>query len=110
MNPLKFGIVGLGNMGTQHYHSITQQFIQRAEVTAVCDVDPVRLSKLSPEIPRFSDSLEMIESGLIEALVVATPHYDHSTIGEAALKSGLHLLVEKPIAVHKNACQELIKA
>ena len=110
MNPLKFGIVGLGNMGTQHYHSITQQFVQRAEVTAVCDLDSGRLSKVSPEIPCFSDSLEMIESGLIEALVIATPHYDHSTIGEAAMKSGLHLLVEKPIAVHKNACQQLINS
>ena len=103
MNPLKLGIVGLGNMGTQHYQSITQQFVQRAEVAAVCDLDPDRLSNVSPEIPRFSDSLEMIESGLIEALVIATPHYDHSTIGETAMKSGLHLLVEKPIAVHKNA-------
>ncbi len=88
MNSLKLGIVGLGNMGTQHYQSITQQFVKRVEVTAVCDLDPNRLSKLSPEIPRFSDSLEMIESGLIEALVIATPHYDHSTIGEAALKNG----------------------
>ena len=109
MKPLKFGIVGLGNMGTQHYHSITQQFVQRAEVTAVCDVDPARLSKLSPEIPRFSDSLEMIESGLIEALVIATPHYDHSTIGEAALKRGLHLLVEKPLCVSSQEAETILQ-
>ena len=110
MKPLKLGIVGLGNMGSQHYHSITQQFVQRAEVVAVCDLDRSRLSNVSPEIQQFSDSLQMIESELIEALVIATPHYDHSTIGEAALKKGLHLLVEKPIAVHKNACQQLINA
>ena len=110
MNLLKLGIVGLGNMGAQHYRSITQQFVKRAEVTAVCDLDPNRLGNVSPEIACFSDSLEMIESGLVEALLIATPHYDHSTIGEAALKNGLHLLVEKPIAVHKNACHELIKA
>ena len=110
MNSLRLGIVGLGNMGAQHYRSITQQFVKGAEVTAVCDLDPNRLSNVSPGIARFSDGLKMIESGLIEALLIATPHYDHSTIGEAALKNGLHLLVEKPIAVHKNACQELIKA
>ena len=67
MNSLKLGIVGLGNMGTQHYQSITQQFVKRVEVTAVCDLDPNRLSSVSPGIARFSDGLEMIESGLIAA-------------------------------------------
>ena len=63
MNSLRLGIVGLGNMGAQHYRSITQQFVKGAEVTAVCDLDQNRLGNVASGIARFSDGLKMIESG-----------------------------------------------
>ena len=52
----------------------------------------------------------MIGSGLIDAMLIATPHYSHTTIGIAALQAGLHVLVEKPISVHKADCERLIAA
>jgi predicted dehydrogenase len=52
----------------------------------------------------------MLHDVVCDAVVIATPHYDHPPIGIAALESGHHLLVEKPIAVHKAAAERLIEA
>ena len=43
-------------------------------------------------------------------MLIATPHYDHTTIGIDALQNGLHVMVEKPISVHKSDCERLIAA
>jgi predicted dehydrogenase len=52
----------------------------------------------------------MIRSGHIDAILICTPHFSHTTIGIEALKAGLHVLVEKPISVHKADCERLIAA
>ncbi len=52
----------------------------------------------------------MIRAGVVDAVVIATPHYSHTTIGIDALKQGLHVLVEKPISAHKADCERLIAA
>ena len=52
----------------------------------------------------------MIRSGAVDAVLIVTPHYDHTTIGIDALSKGLHVLVEKPISVHKKDCDSLIAA
>jgi predicted dehydrogenase len=97
-------------MGTQHYRTVQKQTVQRVEVRAVCDLDPSRLTEVDPQIPKFQDSAELIRSGLVDAVLIATPHYDHTSIGIDALEQGLHLLVEKPISVHKRDCLRLIEA
>ena len=50
------------------------------------------------------------QSGLIDTLLIATPHYYHTTIGIEAFAAGLHVLTEKPISVHKADCERLIAA
>lgn len=52
----------------------------------------------------------MLKSGEVDAVVIATPHYQHVTIGIAALEAGLHIMVEKPIAAHKADAERLIRA
>lgn len=53
---------------------------------------------------------ELLKSDIIDAVLIATPHYSHTTIGVAALAAGLHVMVEKPISVHKEDCETLIAA
>ncbi len=103
------GIVGVGNMGFAHARNIIEGKINGAELTAICDRNPERLSNY-PGVPHFSDSGEMIRSGTIDAILIATPHYDHTTIGIDAFECGLHVLEEKPISVHKADCERLIAA
>jgi predicted dehydrogenase len=104
---VRLGIIGLGNMGSAHIASMPK--IRRCELTAVCDVDDTKLARY-PDVKRFQSSAELIRSGEVDAVLVATPHYDHTTIGIDALQNGLHVLVEKPISVHKADCERLISA
>ena len=109
MGKVRIGIVGLGNMGSTHARSILAGKIDRLELTAVCDLNAAKRAAF-PAVPAFETAGALIGSGLIDAVLVATPHYQHTTIGIAALRGGLHVLVEKPISVHKADCERLIAA
>ena len=109
MNPVRLGIIGLGNMGSAHAKSILEGKVPRVKLTAICDSD-ADLSRIAPEAKFFTSSEELIRSGEIDALLIATPHYAHTTIGIDALQNGLHVLCEKPISVHKADAQRLIAA
>ena len=106
---VRLGIVGLGNMGLSHARQIIAGKAARITLAAVADSEPVKLSLLS-DIKGFESAEAMIKSGLIDAILIATPHYAHTTIGIAALEAGLHVLVEKPISVHRADCERLIAA
>jgi predicted dehydrogenase len=106
---VRIGVVGLGNMGSGHANSILGNKVDRCELTAVSDPIPAALAKF-PGVKGFSDSKEMLKSGLIDAVIIATPHYDHTQLGIEAFKNGVHVLVEKPISVHKADCEKLIAA
>ena len=95
-------------MGSGHARWIQEGQVPRATLAAVCDPQ-ADLSRFAGAKP-FSSSAELIRSGEVDAVIVATPHYDHTTIGIDALKQGLHVLVEKPISVHKADCEKLIAA
>ncbi len=58
----------------------------------------------------FLSSSELIKSGEVDAVLIATPHYSHATIGIEALDAGLHVLMEKPLCVHKAVCERLLAA
>ena len=109
MKSVRCGVIGVGNMGAYHARSLAAGRIGRATLTAVSDLDPAQLAQF-PGLPGFADSRELIRSGLVDAVLVATPHYDHTTIGVDALQHGLHVLVEKPISVHKADCARLLAA
>jgi predicted dehydrogenase len=108
-SPVRLGLVGVGNMGSVHAQNILKGAVPGIELAALCDHNPARTEGF-PDTPSFTDHREMLRSGLVEAVLVATPHYDHTTIGIDVLKAGLHLLVEKPISVHKKDCERLIAA
>ncbi len=78
-------------------------------LAAVCDSDPEKLSPFAG-LPAFADAKEMIRSGKIDAILIATPHYSHFPIGRDALRAGLHVLVEKPLAAHVADAKKLIAA
>jgi predicted dehydrogenase len=96
-------------MGSFHARAILEGKVPRMRLTAVCDPDPDRFGA-APEAAGFTDSGELIRSGAADAVLIATPHYAHTAVGIDALERGLHVLVEKPISVHKRDCERLIAA
>jgi predicted dehydrogenase len=99
----------LGNIGQHHFGYLTAGKVSRAELVAVSDAVASKLDKYLP-LKAFTDGEELIRSGLVDAVIIATPHYQHTTLGIAALKQGLHVMVEKPISAHKADAERLIAA
>jgi len=96
---VRMGIIGLGGMGQQHVRFVRE--LPEAELTAVSDIDEKITKEISEKykVPGFVDSRELLESGLVDAVLIATPHYFHPPIGISAMERGIHCLSEKPIAV-----------
>lgn len=99
----------MGNIGKHHAEYLRAGKVSRCELTAVCSRDVSKLEAYRP-LALFSDATELMASGLVDAVLIATPHYDHAPLGIAALERGLHLMVEKPIAAHKADAERLVAA
>jgi predicted dehydrogenase len=108
MRKVRLGIIGLGNIGRYHADYLLQGKVQRCELVAVCD--PVAPLDRYASLQRFTDAEALLRSGCVDAVLIATPHYQHTTLGIAALEAGLHILVEKPISSHKADAERLIAA
>ena len=85
LSEVRVGVIGVGGMGTGHVRRFENGTIKRGRVTAVCDIDPRKMDKFSDDYRKFTDSRELIRSGEVDAVVIATPHYFHTTIGIDAL-------------------------
>ena len=110
VNTVRLGIIGMGNIGRYHAEYLLNGKVNRCQLTAVADA----LAPLEPWAARglrtFNDGEALIRSGAVDAVIIATPHYQHTTLGIAALEAGLHVMVEKPISVHKADAERLIAA
>lgn len=106
---IRVGVVGVGGMGGGHARNLADGKIKRATLGAVCDANPAHFEKF-PSVPSFTDFSAMLDSGAIDAVVIATPHYFHTTQGIESLSRGIPTLTEKPIAVHKADAERMIAA
>ncbi|HEY2585508.1 MAG TPA: Gfo/Idh/MocA family oxidoreductase [Tepidisphaeraceae bacterium] len=99
MGNVRFGVVGLGNMGSFHVDSFPG--IQSATLAAICDASQKNLENVGKktDAKRFGDYHEMLAAGVIDAVLIATPHVLHPEIALAAFDKGVHVLCEKPLAV-----------
>ncbi len=109
-NVVKIAVVGTGSMGKAHIRDIAA--LENTELAAVCDVNPIIADAFANEmqVPAYYDFNDLLEHENLDAILVSTPHYDHTPISIAALQKGIHVLVEKPIAVHTKAAHEMIAA
>jgi predicted dehydrogenase len=110
MEKVRIGVIGTGGMGSGHCRRIPE--IEEAQLTAVCDIVPdvVKTAAEKFGVPGFERAEELLDSGLVDAVLIATPHYFHPTIAVEAFRRGLHVLSEKPIAVAVSAADAMIRA
>jgi predicted dehydrogenase len=109
MKRVRLGIIGVGRMGGVYAQRLLAGEALRCELTAVCARRTERLAEF-PGVRGFTSSEELIRSGLVDGVIITTPHYAHTTIGIDALRHGLHVLVDKPISVHKADAELLLVA
>lgn len=109
---VRLGVIGIGNMGSEHCRIILSGKTPEVELAAVADrrEDRRKWAHKELSIPVFSEGDELITSGLCDAVLIAVPHYQHPELTINALEHNLHVLCEKPIAVYTLAAREMIAA
>ncbi|HBT63844.1 MAG TPA: oxidoreductase [Ruminococcaceae bacterium] len=113
MNKIKLGIIGIGNMGSGHINNVLEGKCPEIEIAAVADIKPDRLQWAADNIPtaaRFDTAEAMMDSGLIDSILIAVPHYDHPKYAMAGFERGLHVMVEKPAGVYTKQVGEMNEA
>ena len=105
---VRIGIVGIGNMGTVHIKHV--QDLPNTELVAICDrkEHKLRAAEVGPDVATFSDYEEMLDSVALDGVIVSTPHIDHPDMSIAAFQRGIHVLVEKPIAIQAREARRMI--
>ncbi len=108
---MKFGIIGLGNIGRVHAKNIQDGLVEGAQLVAVANQPIESMDDFKEQgVAGFGDAAELIASGRCDAVIVALPTHLHSPIGIQALEAGLHLIMEKPLACHKAEGERILAA
>jgi predicted dehydrogenase len=77
----------------------------------VCDTNPDRIvaaKELAPDVASFSDALTMLDSGTLDLVVISTPPNSHYAWAKEALQRNIHVVLEKPMALTAEECDELM--
>lgn len=109
---VKLGIIGIGNMGSGHAYNIKSGECPDIEISAIADNNPERLEwaknqQYGENISYYSDAMQMLDSGKIDACLIAVPHYDHTVFAIECFKRNIHVMVEKPAGVYTKQVKEM---
>ncbi len=110
MDKIRLAVIGLGNMGTCHCRDITS--MDTAELAAVCDIAAEKTDAAAAlyGCRGYNSTEDLFGAGGIDGIVIATPHYAHTTIAVEAFARGIHVLTEKPVGVHVKDIRKMISA
>ncbi len=105
---MKFGIIGAGIIAADYDTAIAE--IENAQITAVCDINLEAASALAQkhEAQVFTDYREMAENADVDAVIINLPHYLHCDATVIFLKKRIDVLLEKPMAVSSEECEQMI--
>lgn len=107
---VRMAVIGAGMMGKSHINDIAS--LDNTELAAVCDANYELATQLAAQAQThaYSDFRALLDQEQLDAVIIATPHYDHAPISIAALSKGVHVLVEKPIATQVKDAQDMLAA
>lgn len=113
MGKIRFGIVGLGNQGTFYVNSIfAKGKVENGYVSALCDINPAKIESIKTtftdeNVKYFTNYIEMLDSGLCDAVLIEVPHYQHPEMVIECLKRGINVICEKPAGVYTKQVREM---
>ncbi|QMU96356.1 Gfo/Idh/MocA family oxidoreductase [Microbacterium esteraromaticum] len=107
---MRIGLIGAGAVAP--FHIAAAATLDGIELTAVCDIDETtaRRAASGSAAAVFTDHRTMLEAGVIDAVIVNTPHALHLPMAQDAATAGVHVMVEKPMATTVDDCDRLISA
>lgn len=108
---VRYGIVGIGKQGSRYAGQLFAGMDKNGVLSAVCDIAEDRRewakNKFGDKVKVFENYEDMFSSGLIDAVIIDTPHYAHPVIAKKALEMNLHALSDKPAGVYTKAVREV---
>lgn len=107
---IKVGLLAYGAIGDEHNKAV--QATDGLSLYAVCDTNPERLAaalQISPDVKTFTDADAMLAQVEIDLVVISTPPNSHYKWAKQALSLGLHVMLEKPMALTTQECDELME-
>ncbi|WP_165066247.1 Gfo/Idh/MocA family protein [Paludisphaera rhizosphaerae] len=111
---VRYGIVAGGAISQGHFMPGVRN-TKNSELTVLVTGDPEKAAVLKDEFGlqntyHYDDFDKLLEADEVDALYVATPNHLHTPYVVPALKAGVHVLLEKPMAVSEEDCQAMIAA
>jgi predicted dehydrogenase len=114
LDEVRYGIIGFGNMGSHHARNFISGNVEGARFAAASDIlEPRRklaAEALGDSSAVYEDYRELLKSGKVDAVIIATPHYQHPPIAIEAFEQGLHVLIEKPAGVYTRQVRQMNEA
>lgn len=108
MDKVRVGIIGMGRMGLTHYSIINTH--PAVEMTAIADTQSMMLNmikKYLPQVQMFGDYKDLLQSGLVDAVIVCTPSSMHYDVCKMACENGINVFCEKPFTTSPAQAKEL---
>ncbi len=107
---VKLGLIGLGNIGSHHANYLKD--MENVELVGVCDIIPEKADHFARECHTraYYTHQDLFRDSGLEAVIIAVPHYDHTPIAVEAFQQGIHVMCEKPVAVHVNDAKKMMAA
>lgn len=113
MNPLRVGILGCGDFANKHAQIILD-LKDEAQLVAFCDRNDWKAQafeqKYAPGASVFTDHHALLEQARLDMLIVALPPYGHTDEVQRAADAGVHILIEKPIALASEQAWQMVEA
>ncbi|MEF9916980.1 MAG: Gfo/Idh/MocA family oxidoreductase, partial [Lachnospiraceae bacterium] len=111
---MRYALIGCGRIATNHVKAVLNNSL---EFVAVCDVIPENMESLlekhdlqkDTSIKRYNDYKKMIEENKLDLIGIATESGNHAEIALYCIAKGIHLIIEKPIAMSIQDADEIIR-
>ena len=111
MDSIRIGLIGYGSMGSSHARHFASKLIPGAHIAAVADVSEANLQRardvFGEQVKYVTNASDMMASGTVDAVIVATAHFFHPPMAIEAFRHGLHVLIEKPAGVYTRHVREM---
>src|SRR6266496_38374 len=115
MTKIKVGLVGLGEIAQIVHLPILQEYSDKFEIAALCDISQELLAALGERYnvvsqSRYTDYHDIAAQGDLDALLVLNSDEYHTDSALAALQHRKHVLIEKPMCLTRQEAEAIIKA
>ena len=110
MDRVRYGLIGVGNMGTTHLKNFMEGKVEGGEIVAVADVKEARrayVRETYPDLKIYESGDELIDNADVDAVIIVVPHYFHPPLAIRALNKGLSVICEKPAGVYTKQVKEM---